>query len=977
MTPRFEPQAPAVTESEKEYEYFLTKEAQDVDRLHPDWEDTIIMSTSRSAARERSLTRSPAPLSPRSPWSVQHGQIPKRNPRPPPGPSFRKHSTPAKVSRINHSAANDPDSRPEQRSSSNESFKSCKSWQSATSGRRESTDPKLAPDIQKSEDAVPHTKPKVFSGFKGLSVRPQPKVKIKVLSTPTHSSNPPLAITKATSPTSPRMKRKLHIARDPRQDQHIRTPSTGESSPVTSRPKLAPEKLPGSDLEVIDKSSYDQAGSSSRGHKKRRISSPSAQRRQGEHLTPENVVNLLESEDEEPTPRAIPAKNQSFSSFRSSTSLSSLAPSSQVSYLSASQRLWDGKQEFVTNSSSDGDGLGITPPRPLRDSHLRRQASDHLPDHNSNLPFSSQLSQHSASQRLTTAAGPIVTDSSPPAESLNEDSASDDLSHEESDDDLDDIEMLISRKQQEIAEKDETSATDLGGTDYLDRHSRRRKSTRRSSATYPTPPKSEYRHSLAAMLKKHRKQAAADSRLKKLEDDHSHAEEVYEKLVDSIEPRQMIDTISKLDDPEGKLRQAVDRMNVLEHQTTFKFLRYSTEKAYIPRKQAGPFNVHGWSSIVKLLRRPESLETNLSFISDLCSKQSLPLELQRWCLSELLHDDREAVSNAHIHLLAQCAQHESAPALMTVEVLHDAFLEIGAHVDAKNAAPSKVPFNKGPPPAHAARNLVALLGQISRHLASDVREYAVCYVALLLIDSTFSTSIDPTTVAQTALTSLFASIASTEQEHLFANASNRILKYLNNNPILVSNLVSRVFTSGSEGKAARFTRSLALASLNNAAFTSTVDLERPQTWSLINRILDGPEFSASEIRKTADLTSLGARVSLISTAIGPGFSDFHFLRQHADPQDQTSTDEPPTAAGKISSFFARRQLAPVKSEGEKELNAAARHVAARMRQLASVIFAAHVGKIQCKDRIDGLAFRAELCIATSAGKESYFGSARR
>ncbi|KAF2149640.1 hypothetical protein K461DRAFT_297091 [Myriangium duriaei CBS 260.36] len=604
-------------------------------------------------------------------------------------------------------------------------------------------------------------------------------------------------------------------------------------------------------------------------------------------------------ETEEPASQVLPsAKPQSGIniSFQSMSSLSTLPPSSQLSFTSSSQRIQKGGEELVTNSSSDAEEL----------------------------------------------------------HEITEDSASDtDISSE---DDLAlDIEKLIARKAKEIAARPPADDSTKQEETYFSRESRRHKLKPLPPTSYPSPPKTVHKHSLAAMVKRREKEAAVEARLKKLEEEDRLAEEEFsiQKKVEGkgapAPAERVAAAINRLDDANGRLKKALDRTDALGEEVGFDF--FEAGEVSKRKRLSNPFPKpgQGWEQWMNVLKDPASREHAVPFVAHICLKKVLPLELQKWCLTELLFEEREIVSHAYVGVLQHCAQHEPTSRLLTIETLQDSLLRLRARpsiIYGDDEMPIKSKLGKTQNIlSHNLYAFLRFLSALATRLDSQALNKAIHCLALLLIDTNISCSPSLLCQIQSALSALLS--ATTD-----LTAPIPSLLSILDSPILTARLISLLPGKYSDTSSALFARLIAWSSFTSLPSPDSVFLRDEKSWDTITSLLQSPVFAP---KRGADYPVLMARISLLSTALGPGFSAFDFLH----PSTSTCPSAVEESKEKKSLFFAPRPWAPVKSEEQRVYESRVEEVVGLVEGVARRVAngTGSMAQFEARVRADGLALR--------------------
>ncbi|KAK1083201.1 hypothetical protein LTR48_006447 [Friedmanniomyces endolithicus] len=282
----------------------------------------------------------------------------------------------------------------------------------------------------------------------------------------------------------------------------------------------------------------------------------------------------------------------------------------------------------------------------------------------SSVPMSSQ----SSSKRIVRNGLQAVT---------NSDSASAD----DSDDDLADIETFIPRKKLKITPsppEHHTRKVPLQDTVKSTRQSSRlsdHSSRSRSHTPYlpPSPPRTEYKHSLLKMAKANQKQEKQKRRVAEIEAQVADAErsrkerEVLEEA--ELDPQAMAAEIAENSEDEERLGTAIERTEALQEEVTYNFF---LEKPARATKQSFPVEGFGQEPFAAIMKDDQAREQACltGFMADIAAEGLLPHAAIVWFVRQMVYEPREVLCEAYVEIVRLATTDQDA--------LRDAYLALDA-----------------------------------------------------------------------------------------------------------------------------------------------------------------------------------------------------------------------------------------------------------------------------------------------------------
>ncbi|KAK0824593.1 hypothetical protein LTR73_007643 [Friedmanniomyces endolithicus] len=267
----------------------------------------------------------------------------------------------------------------------------------------------------------------------------------------------------------------------------------------------------------------------------------------------------------------------------------------------------------------------------------------------SSVPMSSQ----SSSKRVVRHGLQAVT---------NSDSASAD----DSDDDLADIETFIPRKKlkmtppppqhttRKVPLQDETKSTRQSAR--LSDHGSRS----RSHTPYlpPSPPPTEYKHSLLKMVKANQKQEKQKRRVAEIEAEVADTEKLRKELEalgkGEVDPQAMAAEIAENSEDEERLGTAIERTEALQEEVTYNFF---LERSVRVARRSFPVKAFGQEPFAAIMKDDQAREQACltGFVADLAAEGLLPHAAIVWFVRQMVHESREELCEAYVEIVRHAA----------------------------------------------------------------------------------------------------------------------------------------------------------------------------------------------------------------------------------------------------------------------------------------------------------------------------------
>ncbi|KAK3654667.1 hypothetical protein LTR56_003940 [Elasticomyces elasticus] len=286
------------------------------------------------------------------------------------------------------------------------------------------------------------------------------------------------------------------------------------------------------------------------------------------------------------------------------------------------------------------------PPKVERASAPSRNATTSFNSFNSTLS-SVPISSQSSSKRIIKDGLQAVT---------NSDSASGD----DSDDDLAPLETFIPRKKPRITPPPEhTTTLKVPWQDTVksgrqsarlsDHGSRSRSQTPRLP---PSPPKTEYRHSLLKMAKAHEKEQQRKTRIAEIEgqvaeaDKQRQAREAEEADV-PLDAQAMAAELADDSDEGERLGTAMVRTDALQAEVAYHFFQAKPVKA---TRECFPRVAFGSDSLARIFQNHQARDQAClsGFVTELAAGGRLPGSSLSWFVRQLVHEPREELCEAYV-----------------------------------------------------------------------------------------------------------------------------------------------------------------------------------------------------------------------------------------------------------------------------------------------------------------------------------------
>ena len=577
---------------------------------------------------------------------------------------------------------------------------------------------------------------------------------------------------------------------------------------------------------------------------------------------------------------------------------------------------------------------------------------------------SSQISE-SSSRRIFLNGEDMVTNSSSDVEPLDDiaevshESTSDSESGSESDFDLD---ALIANKRQRLADQPPTPKS-IAPTVPDDRQLRSavKSHVKPTPRRHASPPIRVIKNNLAALLKQKKKDDELAARLQELERTVASYTEAEKHQAGGLQHPDTpvgdkVAAVMKQDgDTDQRLRQAMQRVDALEHEVVFHF--FDAVQEDVPRHEFPDFCLPetSWARIMKSKTSRDQFIL-YGFARDIAIVTEFPAELQEWMLGEILFEHREDLSLAYVGVLEACSTHHDVSPLLDMPMLADCLERLGIREEIIKGGAcldfGRTEEHKKPNVRVGQRgllNFLTLLAKLGKRLQATVRHAAFYFLSLMLIDNTVMGDGYLTKKIRDSLVILVADLDDADVQDLLETTGNNLLQTVQD-PVLFSHLTSRLPTSTPTTCLIR--RQLALSFLPNDTSFDQSALTSPSTSStLLNRLTQDPSYA---ITGNTDYTILGALITTLDTALGVGFSSFTFL---------TSPSSESTRAAEAA---FNNQI--------DALVAALKNLSSHIRDAG----AAHMRRTECKGAIDRLVFRLQYAVRTkSKVKKGVFGSLGR
>ncbi|KAK3671513.1 hypothetical protein LTR78_008612 [Recurvomyces mirabilis] len=267
-----------------------------------------------------------------------------------------------------------------------------------------------------------------------------------------------------------------------------------------------------------------------------------------------------------------------------------------------------------------------------------------------NTSFTSLLSSQSSSRRVMKGGMQAVTNS-------------DSGSAEDSDEHLDDIDVLIPRKKVRLTpplpQVLTTQRLEIAGRKSARLSDQSSKSSRSGSHTPQlpfSPPRTEYKHSLLKLVKANEKKVREDVRIAEAENKAQEAQERRDRARQAttltMDEEMLVEKYAD-DSEEGEgVKRAMVRTEALLDEETFSFFA-----------SGGGVKVEDCEFPVKWLEGTALMSTLgdvgkrqrayiMGFVADLASMSRLPEAAVKWTASQLVHERREDLREAYVEVLS-------------------------------------------------------------------------------------------------------------------------------------------------------------------------------------------------------------------------------------------------------------------------------------------------------------------------------------
>ncbi|KAK5111754.1 hypothetical protein LTR62_004674 [Meristemomyces frigidus] len=575
----------------------------------------------------------------------------------------------------------------------------------------------------------------------------------------------------------------------------------------------------------------------------------------------------------------------------------------------------------------------------------------------SSVPLSSQ----SSSKRIMKHGMQAVTNS-------------DSGSAEDSDEELADLDVLFPRKKMKLTPPPPPAAT-------IDT-ARSRNSVRLSDDSFksrthtpqfnlpPSPPRTEYKHSLFNLVEAHEKAVQQEARLAAIETEVSEAarkkEDAAEAESNMLRGEQMglVEKYAGNDSDGGEgVMAAMMRTEALLEEDKFFFFRSGTQqpKSWL---EAFPSSSVVGSPMASIFtdekHRQQAFVTG--FVADLALMGKLPDAVVRWVGGQIVHERREDLREAYVELLKVSKDHGFVMGAKSLQDMYSTVVPASVDAEVRAESPlSELSAVDGEVEDMGTglttlRHVVRALPCLHSNIDLAALAYAVLDLALLNIDSNHSLDVALHTEIDHAFEQLMAPLQFSELETLCSSIAASLHNIKSLSPGLRCRVVSSLPATTEQTHFLR--RQLALCCVLNTWQDESIPIPEAQT-AVLERLRSSPDFI---INSTTDYGLLMNMTSVLDIAIDAGFcSDFSFLTHpvasmRADPLDKVA----------IKSFFTKT-TAPTISAAQKHFDRQVDEISSQLRLMASRIKdsgATNLRRAECKAMVEMLCLRLDHSVRT-------------
>ncbi|KAK4569653.1 hypothetical protein LTR86_003418 [Recurvomyces mirabilis] len=603
-----------------------------------------------------------------------------------------------------------------------------------------------------------------------------------------------------------------------------------------------------------------------------------------------------------------------------------------------------------------------------------------------NTSFTSLLSSQSSSRRVMKGGMQAVTNS-------------DSGSAEESDEELDDIDVLIPRKKVRLTPPALAPSRAITTTQKLEISGRKSarlsdqssKSSRSGSQTPqlpPSPPRTQYKHPLLKLVKANEKKVKEDARIAEAEDQAQEAQERRERVRQAttltMDEERLVEKYAE-DSEEGEgVKRAMLRTEALLDEQIFSFfgsgVGVKVEDCEFPVECLE--NILGNEG-----KRQRAYITG--FVADLASMSWLPEAVVKWTASQLVHEKREDLREAYVEVLSLARtigieyEQISLRDYYSTALSRTGLDTPAAHSDISGLSNTDQPnITQAPGLRHVIRALPYLLPKPNLPALTT----AILDLALLNIDTTLSRDTDLHLEIERSLDELLTKLLTDLPMCELLPICARVAIGLKAIEILTPTLLCQVITSlPAVSEATHYLRwQLALrysADIWREEMPSIEDCYDP----VLERLRTAEVF---KINGNSDYGLLRREVEVLDLAVDGGFcKEFSGLGAGAGsgsgsvmPESTTATTEnthnpnhnPDNDCPKstIAPLFNNRHLSsapPPQSPEEKKFNSRIDALASQLKGLASKIKdggATSLKRVECKSVFERVVVRLESGVRT-------------
>lgn len=527
-------------------------------------------------------------------------------------------------------------------------------------------------------------------------------------------------------------------------------------------------------------------------------------------------------------------------------------------------------------------------------------------------------------------------------------------SETDSSDGLEDLGWLLHKSPPRLAQKRATDFPQYASQTRQTRSGIIRQQRRKGPVV---PPAKSYKFSLSSLVDASIKDVKAEKRIAesrlKLEapvEKSTRAEDVgvNETVLDSL--------VQDEDDGNRgeRLLLAMKRTNALHQEPTYHFFRDDIQNP--PRKPFPTSSIprHKWAAIFK-----DPKKRDQAFISGYARHtfrhRQLPEELAWWMLDEMIFHPREEVNDEYLQIFKVSEQMMSG--FFTPEMLCDMFRRLGGKDEITNPESLLNPSYEAPNipkrriPA-GLRWLIFLIGQAAAAL--PLKSLIVSLNILIRLSFDDSVLADGTlqNAIEHSIEALIESITDCDLDRSLRQISSNLVAAVQI-PIFQDRLVTSMPCT--TPLAHQFQRYVALS-----FFLSPTPLTEPLTSAALPSIIHTHLSTSPNFQVTPETSyhDLGARISLLDRAIGPGFSALTFL--------------PNKISSPNASLVPTPNPGTLQSKEEKAFNESVDMLASSVKWVSNRIIdgrATDMSRCEAKSVCERLYYRLDSAVRTRARRQ--------